>query len=159
MIDQVEQRDLAGQGHPGQGRVLAERQPGLGVDVIEQGAGGRQGQLGDGGVEIGRRPAAAGEQAGRGDPVLGAEAAGALEFQRHVDPPRLERGDQVIEPGQRLGVEGLGVVARVVEQAATRAQRHVEIAQPDQVDAGSGQPVGQGVGPFGLQEGRRRASG
>ena len=53
-------------------------------------------------------------------------------------------------------VEGLGVVASVVEEAAVGPDGRVEIAQPDEVDARAGQPVGQLVGLVGLEEGRGR---
>ena len=58
------------------------------------------------------------------------------------------------ELGQGLGIEGPGVVAGVVDQAASRAQRRIELAQPHQVDPGAGQAVGQRVGPLGLDERR-----
>ena len=38
LVDEVEERDLAGERHPGQDRVVAEGQARLGVDVGEQGA-------------------------------------------------------------------------------------------------------------------------
>ena len=54
---------------------------------------------------------------------------------RHVDPAQLEGGDQMVEPGQGLGVERLGIVPRVVEEAVARTDGHIQVAEPDQVDA------------------------
>ncbi len=145
---EVEQRELAGQGDPGQDGVVAEGQAGLGVDVREQGLGGLPRGLADARVEGGGGPAAGRELPAVGDRgVAVAEPPGGLQLDRDVDPPRLEGGDQVVEPGQGVGVEFLGVVPGVVEEAPGRAERGVEVGEPDEVHARSGQAVGQGVGP------------
>ena len=52
----------------------------------------------------------------------------------------------MIEPGECLGIERLGVVAGVVEQAAIRPVGRVEVGQPHQVDTGARQSVGEEVG-------------
>ena len=157
MVDQVEQRDLAGERHPGQRRVVVQGQARLGVDVAEQGPSApRRLSLVRTGSKTAAGPPPGGSSAGRRHAVVVAEPAAALQLERHVDPPRLEGGDQVVEPPQGLRVERLGVVAGVVEQAAVGAERRVEVAEPDEVDARPRQAVGQRVGPLGLEERGRR---
>ncbi len=68
-VDQVEQRQLAGQGHPGQDGIVTEGQPGLGVDMVEQRPGHRQRQLADRRVQLVRRTAPRRERARVGNPV------------------------------------------------------------------------------------------
>ena len=58
-------------------------------------------------------------------------------------PRFFERGNQMVEPLEGDRIELLGVVTRVVEQAAIGPVRGVEIAQPHQVDARAGQAIGK----------------
>ena len=156
-VEQVEQRELAGERDPGQRRVVAEGQAGLGVDVGEQGLGRLAvGLRGSSGSKAAAGPPPGGSWPALGDVVAVAEPPAALELDRDVDAPRLQGGDQVVEPGQGVGVERLGVVAGVVEEAPAGAERGVEVAEPDEVHARAGQAVGQGVGPAGVREGGRR---
>ena len=156
VVDEVEERDLAGQRHPGQDRVVAEGQAGLGVDVREQGAR--------------RSPSRARRAPGRRSPPARPRAGAGPDR-----PPRPRRGTGG-RPGSRArrrcpapsgrrsgGRAWPGPAGRtpwcrraVVEEAAVGPERHVEVAQPDQVDPRARQAIGQGVGPLAVEEGRRR---
>ncbi len=99
-----------------------------------------------------RRTPAGRQQSRNGHAIFTAELALALKLDRDIDASRLERGDEVVELGQREGIERLGVVARVVEQAEIRAKGRVEVPEPDQVHAGTSQAVGELIGPVGFEE-------
>src|SRR5271157_1477633 len=156
VIDQIEERNLAQQRDPDKCRIVFQSEVRFRIDPAQQRPGRLQAQLRDRGIEQGRGTAARGQQPGEGHAVVVAKPAVALQLERHVNSPRLECCDQVVELLEGQGVEGIGVVASVVEEAAVGPDGRVEIAQPDEVDARAGQPVGQLVGLVGLEEGRGR---
>ena len=58
----------------------------------------------------------------------------------------------MVEPGQCLGVERLGVIAGVVKEAPIWSIGRVELDQPHEVDAGPREPVGEKVRLLGAEE-------
>ena len=115
--------------------------------------------LAQGRVEDRGRPAPQRQLIDVGHPVLRTVPPDALKLERDVDAPGLQRRDQVVELRQGDRVERLGIVAAVIEEATIGAERRIEIAEPDQVDARPCQAIGQRVGLLGLEEGGRGKQG
>ena len=130
----VEDGLFAGDRHPGEHRIVAKRQAGLGIDVREELFAGLDDPLSDPGIER-RRAAAAGWQNPQvAHAVAGAEAARGEELECDVNTFRFQGGDQMIEFRQGVEVERPGIVSGVVEQALARSERGVEMFEANQVD-------------------------
>ena len=62
----------------------------------------------------------------------------------------------MVKPGKGLGVERLGVVARVVKETAIRSIGRVEVGQAHQIDPRTGETVGEEIGLLARQKSRGR---